>query len=238
MPVIENDISPSIWNANTPRPISILLKNFLPILHQLVRYYAKPFHQRRLHNIRMPWLARRTPCPIPNSLFINRHLPCPMARKQAQLGHVPTYLPKDLALGHDPDTGISLIGKAQENSEEVAPLKAGYHEIQSKQASGILKKHKDVVILDIRTEKEYTASHIQKAKWLDYYQDDSACSPNSTGKSPTWSIVRQEVAAASRAAVQGPWLYPGLPHERWIQRLGKSQTANQRANPKRQIAWF
>ena len=68
--------------------------------------------------------------------------------------------------------GISLIGKAQENSEEVAPLKAGYHEIQSKQACGILKKHKDVVILDIRTEKEYTAGHIQKAKWLDYYQDD------------------------------------------------------------------
>ena len=47
--------------------------------------------------------------------------------------------------------GISLIGKAQEKSEEVAPLKAGYHEIQSKQASGILKKHKEVVILDIRT---------------------------------------------------------------------------------------
>lgn len=71
-----------------------------------------------------------------------------------------------------PILGISLIGKAQENSEEVAPLKAGYHEIKSKQASGILKKHKDVVILDIRTEKEYTAGHIQKAKWLDYYQDD------------------------------------------------------------------
>ena len=56
--------------------------------------------------------------------------------------------------------GISLIGKAQENSEEVAPLKAGYHEIKSKQASGILKKHKDVVILDIRTEKAVSYTHL------------------------------------------------------------------------------
>lgn len=65
-----------------------------------------------------------------------------------------------------------LLGWAQGTQQNPAPLKAGYHEIQSKQANEILKEHEEMVILDIRTEKEYAAGHIKKAKWVDFYQDD------------------------------------------------------------------
>ena len=106
--------------------------------------------------------------------------------------------------------GISLIGKAQENSEEVAPLKAGYHEIKSKQASGILKKHKDVVILDIRTKRNTLQATFKKRSGSIIIRMTSRpSSPNSTGKSPTWSIVRQEVAAASRCSCSGTLALPG-----------------------------
>ena len=95
-----------------------------------------------------------------------------MARKQAQLGHVPTYLPKDLALGHDPDTGDQPdrkgSGKQRRSSSPEGrisrdTIQAG--QWHSQEAQGC----RD---LGYSSEKEYTAGHIQKAKWLDYYQDD------------------------------------------------------------------
>ena len=151
----------------------ILLQYFLPIIHQLVRHHAKPFDQRSLHEPSgCHYWREGHPAPFRTVCLL---IAISLARWLGKR-HIKFMLPrichKTWLLVMTLILGISLIGKAQENSEEVAPLKAGYHEIKSKQASGILKKHKDVVILDIRTEKEYTAGHIQKAKWLDYYQDD------------------------------------------------------------------
>ena len=149
------------------------MQYFLTTLHQLFRHPAKPLDQRSLHGPSgcHGWREGH-PAPFQTvCLLIAISLARWLGNRQSRFMFQRIYQ-KTWLLVMTLILGISLIGKAQENSEEVAPLKAGYHEIQSKQASGILKKHKDVVILDIRTEKEYTAGHIQKAKWLDYYQDD------------------------------------------------------------------
>ncbi len=63
-------------------------------------------------------------------------------------------------------------GIASPEEKAPKPLKAGYHEIKAKKAGQLLKKHKDLVVLDIRTEKEFVAGHITKAKHVDYYEDD------------------------------------------------------------------
>ena len=57
-------------------------------------------------------------------------------------------------------------------AERPKPLKAGYHEIKSAKAIALLKQHQGLIILDIRTEKEYLAGHIIKAKHVDYYKND------------------------------------------------------------------
>lgn len=64
------------------------------------------------------------------------------------------------------------IGLTSPAEKETKPLKAGYHEIKAKLAGQLLKKHKDLIVLDIRTEKEYVAGHINKAKHVDYYEND------------------------------------------------------------------
>ena len=64
------------------------------------------------------------------------------------------------------------IGIASPAEKETKPLKAGYHEIKSKKAGTLLKKHKDLVVIDIRTEKEYIAGHIAKAKLINFFEDD------------------------------------------------------------------
>lgn len=146
---------------------------FLPILHQLVIHHIKPFDQRILHKTSgcHSWREEH-PAPFRTvCLLIAISLARWLGNRHSQL-MFQRICQKIWPLSMTLILGVSMIGKAQENSQEVAPLKAGYHDIQSKRASGILKKHKDLVILDIRTEKEYTAGHIQKAKWLDYYQDD------------------------------------------------------------------
>ena len=68
-------------------------------------------------------------------------------------------------------TSIQL-GIASPAENETKPLKAGYHEIKAKKAGQLLKQHKDLIVLDIRTEKEYVAGHITKAKHVDFYEDD------------------------------------------------------------------
>ena len=62
-------------------------------------------------------------------------------------------------------------GIASPAEKETKPLKAGYHEIKSKKAGKLLKEHKDLVVLDIRTMKEYVEGHIDKAKHIDFFED-------------------------------------------------------------------
>ena len=64
------------------------------------------------------------------------------------------------------------IGIASPAENKTKPLKAGYHEIKAKKAGLLLKNHKDLIVLDIRTEKEYVAGHIAKAKHVDFYESD------------------------------------------------------------------
>lgn len=66
----------------------------------------------------------------------------------------------------------SSLAKPEQEAAKPAPLKAGYHEIKSKKAHDLLQKHKELIVLDIRTEREYVAGHIQKAKHIDYYERD------------------------------------------------------------------
>jgi rhodanese-related sulfurtransferase len=92
-------------------------------------------------------------------------------------------------------TSIQL-GIASPAENETKPLKAGYHEIKSKKAGQLLKKHKDLIVLDIRTEKEYVAGHIAKAKHVDFTK--MILNPawkNSIAKLLTWCIALQAVAA-------------------------------------------
>jgi len=61
---------------------------------------------------------------------------------------------------------------AEDKKTDTAPLKEGYHEIKSKEASALINAHKNMVILDIRTMKEYAAGHIQKAKHIDFFENN------------------------------------------------------------------
>lgn len=61
---------------------------------------------------------------------------------------------------------------AEDKKNDTTPLKEGYHEIKSKEASALINAHKNMVILDIRTMKEYAAGHIQKAKHIDFFENN------------------------------------------------------------------
>lgn len=61
---------------------------------------------------------------------------------------------------------------AEDKKTDATPLKEGYHEIKSKEASALIKAHKEMVILDIRTMKEYTTGHIKKAKHIDFFENN------------------------------------------------------------------
>lgn len=61
---------------------------------------------------------------------------------------------------------------AEDKKTEAALLKEGYHEIKSKEASALIKAHQNMVILDIRTMKEYAAGHIKKAKHIDFFENN------------------------------------------------------------------
>lgn len=62
-------------------------------------------------------------------------------------------------------------GLAEDKKSDAAPLKEGYHEIKSKAAAALIKAHKKVVVLDIRTMKEYRIGHIKKAKHIDFFEN-------------------------------------------------------------------
>ena len=62
----------------------------------------------------------------------------------------------------------------------------GYYEILSKQAAALLKKYRNLVILDIRTPKEFKAGHLKGAKNLNYYADDFEAKIDALDRSKTY----------------------------------------------------
>lgn len=64
----------------------------------------------------------------------------------------------------------------------------GYHEIRSGQATVLLETYRDMVILDIRTPKEFKDGHLQGAKNLDYFAADFEAKVDALDKSKTYLI--------------------------------------------------
>jgi len=60
--------------------------------------------------------------------------------------------------------------------------------VNAKQAAELLEKHKDVVVLDIRTAKEFQEGHIAHAKNIDFYEKDFADQVEKLDKSKTYLV--------------------------------------------------
>ena len=64
----------------------------------------------------------------------------------------------------------------------------GHYEILSKQADALLKKYRNLVILDIRTPKEFKAGHLKGAKNLNYYADDFEAKVDALDREKTYLV--------------------------------------------------
>lgn len=64
----------------------------------------------------------------------------------------------------------------------------GYYEILSKQASALLKKYRNLVILDIRTPKEFKAGHLKEARNLNYYAADFEAKIDALDRTKTYLV--------------------------------------------------
>ena len=64
----------------------------------------------------------------------------------------------------------------------------GYYEILSKQASALLKKYRNLEILDIRTPKEFKAGHLKGAKNLNYYTADFDAKIDALDRTKTYLV--------------------------------------------------
>ena len=87
--------------------------------------------------------------------------------------------------------GIVLVFHAMpyvlQGEAEKEPPK-GYYEISSKQAAALLKKYRNLVILDIRTPKEFKAGRLKGAKNLNYYADDFEAKIDALDRAKTYLV--------------------------------------------------
>jgi rhodanese-related sulfurtransferase len=79
---------------------------------------------------------------------------------------------------------INVWGAVKSKQEISSEAKAKAPHISSQQLSGYLSGEENYVLLDIRTEEEYQAGHIQGAQWfprgkLEYYIQDLIKDPDS-----------------------------------------------------------
>jgi len=63
---------------------------------------------------------------------------------------------------------VSLPALADHHEKSDKPVQ----HVKSPQAAKLLKQDKEIVVLDIRTEKEFKSGHIKGAKNIDFYGDD------------------------------------------------------------------
>ena len=79
---------------------------------------------------------------------------------------------------------VNLFGDVKSKQEISSEAKSKAPHISSQQLAGYLSGEEDFVLLDIRTETEYEAGHIQGAEWfprgkLEYYIQELIKDPNS-----------------------------------------------------------
>ena len=81
-------------------------------------------------------------------------------------------------------TSMSVWGDVKSKQEISREAKSKAPHISSQQLAGYQSEKEDIVLLDIRTESEYEAGHIQGAQWfprgkLEYYIQELIRDPNS-----------------------------------------------------------
>ncbi len=67
----------------------------------------------------------------------------------------------------------TLLFAAEPTEKKTPAPKPGFHDVQAREASLLLKLHKkQLMILDIRTDEEFLEGHIKRAKHIDFFKDD------------------------------------------------------------------
>lgn len=71
-------------------------------------------------------------------------------------------------------TSLSPVVQGEETQEKEGTKlpPSGYYDIESPQASAILKKFPKIIVLDIRTPREYQGGHLKNAKNIDFFEDN------------------------------------------------------------------
>lgn len=77
---------------------------------------------------------------------------------------------------------------AAQTAGDAEPKKVGVKNVEVGEADRLLKQHKGIVVLDVRTPKEYAEGHIANAKNVDFYQKDFAQQLEKLDKSKTYLV--------------------------------------------------
>ena len=83
---------------------------------------------------------------------------------------------------------VAFCGLPYVHGEAKKETPKGYYEILSKQAAALLKKYRNLVILDIRTTKEFKAGRLKEAKNLNYYADDFEAKIDALDRAKTYLV--------------------------------------------------
>lgn len=69
---------------------------------------------------------------------------------------------------------LTLLPTLMAEDKKTVTKKApeGYYDLESPQAASVIKRFSSLVILDIRTPKEFAAGHLKGAKNLDFFSDN------------------------------------------------------------------
>lgn len=70
----------------------------------------------------------------------------------------------------------------------IAETDSAVKHVDGKGAAALIKENKDVIVLDIRTPKEYAGGHIAGAKNIDFYADDFGKQLAQLDKSKTYLV--------------------------------------------------
>ncbi|MDM3870720.1 rhodanese-like domain-containing protein [Porticoccus sp. W117] len=73
-------------------------------------------------------------------------------------------------------------------ADEVGQLKNGIRHLDGQQAGQVVEQHPEVLVLDIRTPKEFAEGHIAGALNIDYYSDDFKQNLSQLDKSKTYLV--------------------------------------------------
>ena len=77
---------------------------------------------------------------------------------------------------------------AEENETATKKAPEGFYDLESPQASSVLKRFSTLIILDIRTPKEFAAGHLKGAKNVDFFSDDFGAKLDKMDKSKGYVV--------------------------------------------------